>query len=140
MSIQILPRRKHGYIVELFTIIRRKTIANQADETLEDTLSTLWCLTESSVGCGRVIAADGLKMFLMVLDKFAGVTKVEKRVMVLVMNMSRLPNLRHHLCDVAFLEKLDKLLESNCFKVSYYAADILLQLACQEVEGYFFPR
>lgn len=49
------------------------------------------------------------------------------------------PHLRHCIRgDVAFLERLGKLLDSNFLNVRYFASGIILNIACMGVDRYVF--
>lgn len=128
------------YIDRLFRIIHRKIITNKADMTLRFTLYGLWNFAEKyPLTCESVIGDGGLKLCLMALDKFFGVTAVESNVLRLVNNIvAVIPHLNHQLCDATFMEKLGKLVESSFIKVSYFAAGILSHLARHWDEEYVF--
>lgn len=124
------------YMVKLFSIIHRKTWANEADMTLQYTLSALWNLTNGRPNvCDMFIVDGGIKLCLAVLDKFTGVTAMEHRVLGLLDNICDMPHLRHFFDDVTFAERLAKLLESNLINVSYFAACILSKLVCHGAVG-----
>ncbi|XP_054723856.1 protein zyg-11 homolog B-like [Uloborus diversus] len=123
---------KFSYMRRLLSIIRTKMDQGEVDIMMKFTLSALWNLTdESPKTCSVFLKLGGMQLFLDVLNKFAGESAVETKVLGLMNNIAEVAELRHNLMHEDFVTALKKLLRSDHIDVSYFAAGIVAHIASE---------
>ncbi|KAF2363978.1 Armadillo-type fold [Trinorchestia longiramus] len=122
-----------AYMSKLLALVRGRVDDENADITLQFTLSALWNLTdESPVTCKIFLLQDGLQLFINLLLTFPHNTAVETKVLGLFNNVAEVPELRPDLLKPPFIAMLRRQLQSEHIAVSYFAAGISAHLVCAE--------
>ncbi|XP_055931857.1 protein zyg-11 homolog B-like [Argiope bruennichi] len=132
---------KTDYMNRLLDIVKTKKEQGDVDIMMKFTLSALWNLTdESPKTCGVFLQLGGLQLFLSVLNKFAGESAVETKVLGLMNNIAEVSHLREHLMKDNFISALRSLLRSRHIDVSYFAAGIVAHLTSEGESFWYFKN
>lgn len=104
---------KPNYMKKLLKLVAKRAKDGTVDVTLKFTLSTLWNLTdESPTTCSVFLEAEGLQLFIIVLQTFPDDTSVQTKVLGLLNNIAEVKTLRSSLMDDRLFQLLRLFLNS----------------------------
>lgn len=127
-----------AFMSKLLSLVRGRMEDDNADITLQFTLSALWNLTDESPDtCEIFLNQDGLQLFINLLLAFPKDPAVETKVLGLFNNVAEVPALRAHLLKPPFIVMLRRQLQSTHIAVSYFAAGISAHLICADKAAWY---